>query len=73
MKYLFLILFFAFLSSFSCNKKPADKPVPPITIDTSSFAKGADVSWVTQMESQGIKFYNKNSAQQDLYQILKDE
>ena len=34
------------------------------------FAKGADVSWVTQMESKGIKFYTKSGTQQDLFTIL---
>ena len=40
---------------------------------TSFFAKGADISWLTEMESHGRKFYNKNGTQQDLFQILKDE
>lgn len=79
MKHFFLIFFLGFLSSFSCNKKPKDNPnppappVPPVTADTSFFAKGADVSWVTQMESQGIKFYDTTGAQQDLFQILKEK
>ncbi|WP_405112922.1 glycosyl hydrolase 53 family protein [Paenibacillus sp. FSL K6-1217] len=37
-----------------------------------SFAKGADVSWLPQMEAQGYKFYNDEGDQQDLLQILKD-
>lgn len=80
MKYFFLVFVFGFLSLSSCSKKTNDNPVSPppadttiLPVDTSSFARGADVSWVTQMESQGIKFYNKNGAQQDLFQILKDE
>lgn len=66
-----LLFFFGFLFLFSCKKKSQDSP-DPITVDTSFFAKGADISWVTQMESQGIKFYNKSGGQQDLFQILKD-
>jgi len=37
----------------------------------STFAKGADVSWVTQMEASNLKFYNANGNQQDLFALLK--
>jgi arabinogalactan endo-1,4-beta-galactosidase len=37
----------------------------------AQFAKGADVSWVTQMEDSGVKFYNNSGVQQDLFTILK--
>lgn len=58
--------------SFSCGKKKS-KPGPPIELPVLTvFAKGADVSWVTQMESQGTKFYNKSGTLQDLFTILKD-
>ncbi len=36
------------------------------------FAKGADVSWVSEMESSGYQWYNDNGSSQDIYQILKD-
>lgn len=36
-----------------------------------SFAKGADVSWITEMEDGGRKFYNKNGHQEDIFKILK--
>ncbi|WP_448702092.1 arabinogalactan endo-beta-1,4-galactanase [Mucilaginibacter sp. AW1-3] len=39
----------------------------------ASFAKGADISWLTQMEAAGYKFYNSSGTQQDLLQILKDK
>src|SRR5574338_1063473 len=38
----------------------------------SFFAKGADVSWLTQMEAAGIKFYNSSGTEQDCMQILKN-
>lgn len=38
----------------------------------SFFAKGADISWLPQMEATGYKFYNTNGVQQDCFQILKD-
>ncbi len=41
-------------------------------IPTVSFAKGADISWVTQMETAGYKFYDANGAQQDCFQLMKN-
>lgn len=43
----------------------------PSLSHAAPFAKGADVSWVTEMEASGVKFYTKTGAQQDLFQILK--
>lgn len=39
---------------------------------SAQFAKGADVSWITQMEASGYRWSNDNGTQQDLLQILKD-
>lgn len=39
----------------------------------ATFAKGADVSWLTQMEASNYKFYNSAGTQQDLLQVLKDK
>lgn len=36
------------------------------------YAKGADISWLPQMEATGFKFYNENGVEQDVFQILKD-
>lgn len=36
-----------------------------------SFAKGADVSWLTEMESSGLKFYDKNGTQTECMALLK--
>lgn len=37
-----------------------------------TFAKGADVSWLPQLEALGHKFYDDNGNEEDLLQILKD-
>lgn len=37
-----------------------------------NFAKGADISWLPQMEASRFKFYDDNGVQQDCFQILKD-
>jgi arabinogalactan endo-1,4-beta-galactosidase len=39
---------------------------------TPQFAKGADISWLPQMEATGFIFYNDNGVAQDCFQILKD-
>jgi arabinogalactan endo-1,4-beta-galactosidase len=36
-----------------------------------SFAKGADVGWLPQMEATGYKFYNPSGQEEDCLQILK--
>ena len=63
---------------FSCKKTsttPTPDPVPPVVtpVLNSNFAKGADVSWLTEMEGANVKFYNASGTQQDLLQILKDK
>ncbi|HPT42512.1 MAG TPA: glycosyl hydrolase 53 family protein [Paludibacteraceae bacterium] len=39
---------------------------------TSTFAKGADIGWLQQMEATGYKFYNDAGIETDCIQILKD-
>mgnify|MGYP002151250892 CR=1 FL=1 len=36
-----------------------------------AMVKGADVSWLTQMEKAGKSFYNDSGSKQDLFPILK--
>jgi arabinogalactan endo-1,4-beta-galactosidase len=68
-----LIFFFLFCCALaSCKKKnPAPDPVPNPT-PTTNFAKGADVSWLTEMEAAGKKFYNSTGSEQDAMLILKN-
>ena len=42
------------------------------TIAENNFAKGADISWLPQMEATGYKFYNDNGQEDDCLKILKD-
>lgn len=71
-KLLCLFSFFGCVASFACNKKSneGNNPVDP-PVETSSFAKGADVSWVTEMEYNGIKFYNSAGTAMECMQLLK--
>jgi arabinogalactan endo-1,4-beta-galactosidase len=45
-------------------------PKDTTKVDTL-FAKGADVSWVTQMEASGIKFYNASGSEMECMALLK--
>ncbi len=55
----------------SCAK--SDDAPPVVTPVTSDFAKGADVSWLTEMESSGVKFFNSSGTQEEGMKILKDK
>ncbi len=67
-----LFLFFLSATLLSCKKSKTQEQIPPI-IDTSkfSFAKGADISWITEMESSGKKFYDSTNTQKEILSILK--
>jgi len=44
--------------------------VPDTPIDTT-FAKGADISWITQMEASGRKFYDRNGKETECFSLMK--
>ncbi len=73
MKLVRTILFFLFAAFVftTCKKKSSSSPEPnPPPVD-HFFAKGADISWLTQMEANGIKFYNSSGTEQDCMLILE--
>ncbi len=49
------------------NPNPEPTPNPEV----GTYAKGADVSWVTQMENAGRKFYDKNGKQTECMTLMK--
>lgn len=51
------------------NTPQAQPPDPP---KNDLFAKGADVSWLTEMKAAEIKFYNSSGFEKDCMQLLKD-
>ena len=73
-KYLFFI--FVFCLFFTCKKPPGNdgSSIPPSLLPTSpgSFIKGADISWLTQMEAVGKKFYNNAGVEKECLELLKD-
>ena len=42
-----------------------------LTTQAQSFAKGADIGWLPQMEANGYKFFNTSGQEEDCIQILK--
>ena len=85
MKFTRLILL-ASISAFSflgCEKTPSG-PTPEKpenggsttdtteTVDPVVYAKGADISWITQMEADGVKFYDSIGNETDCFQLMKE-
>jgi arabinogalactan endo-1,4-beta-galactosidase len=62
-----LLFVFAAVCLIACtaNKKGNGKPL-------KTFVKGADVSWLPQMEASGFKFKNDAGVEEDCFKILKD-
>ena len=56
----------------ACSDNDNDTPVTPDVPVVEKFAKGADVSWLTQMEKQGMKFYNANGRQTEGMQLMQE-
>lgn len=76
MKFLTLFFYVAF-AIFACSSNNETDPnggESPDEGDTpvTSFAKGADISWVTEMEHKGMKFYNTSGKEKDCFQLMKD-
>ena len=61
----FILISFLFLDC----KKQSDNPSPATPNDT--FAKGADISWVTEMESAGKKFYSSSGVETECMALMK--
>jgi arabinogalactan endo-1,4-beta-galactosidase len=70
--------FLLILLSAGCSKNLSPDPqynnpgsVNAVDAAATSFANGSDVSWLTQMEASGIKFFNSSGTQQDCMKILQ--
>ena len=49
---------------------PGSETIPPVP--TPTFAKGADISWVSEMEKDGKAFKKKDGATADIFDVLKE-
>lgn len=73
-KNIILGLLFVFVTFISCSNnddKPSWNGTKP-SYDMSGFAKGADVSWLTQMENSGYKFYHPSGREMECMTLLRD-
>ena len=62
--------------STSCSTKedgPDAPDVPDVPAVSTDFARGADVSWVTSLEKEGYKFYDKDGRPSELMSLLKNQ
>jgi len=59
-----------FLSLHATAATTGDRPTPEKK--APAFVKGADISWLPQMEAGGYIFYDDQGKPQDCFQILKD-
>lgn len=59
----------ALVGFVSCSDDNDGSSTPAPSTDT--FAKGADVSWITEMEASGKKFYNAAGAEMEGIRLLK--
>ena len=67
-----LLAALAFVTLSSCSDDHDTIPQKEPTYDMTGFAKGADVSWLTQMQASGKKFYNSNGTEQECMSLLRD-
>lgn len=53
-------------------EEPGEEQEKPVTVSTPAFAKGADISWVSEMEAGGQKFRKRDGTTADIMEVLKD-
>ena len=70
LKYIFLA-FVSIITLSSCSDTDTTVAETVPTYDMSGFAKGADVSWVTEMEAAGTKFYDANGRETECLKLLR--
>lgn len=59
---------------FSLSSPLTSKKVSAVTITNSNtFAKGADIGWLNQLENKGVKWENEEGTQKDALEILKEQ
>ena len=64
----FVFISLMVLLMYSCGNTQNLKQSRP----TNSFAKGADVGWLPQMEATGYRFYDTDGKEKDCLQLLKE-
>ena len=74
-KYILLASAFACGAFFTACNDNENAPVFPEqhekNYDMSGFAKGADVSWLTEMENSGYLFYDTDGKDRECMELLR--
>lgn len=60
------------ITGTSCSNDDAVTPEQEKKYDMTGFAKGADVSWLSELESNGTLFYDANGKPQECMALLRD-
>lgn len=60
------------ITGTSCSNDDTATPEQEKKYDMTGFAKGADVSWLTELESNGTLFYDANGKPQECMALLRD-
>ena len=68
---LFLVYTSLFLLIFSCSKDNTKQVIEPNP--QNELLKGADVSFLSEIEDSGYVYYNANNQAQDALTILKNK
>lgn len=55
-----------------CTPQAAPSGKDGREVSATAFFKGADISWITEMESRGLKFYDSSSKEQECTALLHD-
>ena len=59
----------------ACSKKndpgPSPAPAPTPLADTFQLARGADISWITELEAAGKRFYDANGTEREVTALLQ--
>ncbi len=63
----------AIVVSLACGEKDVPTQIPPVVppVTTSTFAKGADIGWITEMEAVGKKLYNAAGVETEGFALMK--
>lgn len=66
-------LFLTLLSlSIACHSDLHNTVQPKPEYNNSDFAQGADVSWLTEMEKSGIKFYTSSGKEMECMRLMRE-
>lgn len=68
----YCILTAAILAASCNNKSPQTPTTDPEQDTTSAFAKGADISWTTEMERGGIRFKTADGVEMECTALMKE-